>query len=110
MSNTVFAKFFFDVFDPLIVVLIFPFVILLCANANNASNIGLIKNIKNFLGDISFPIYIIHYPTLLIMQPFIENEAAGWLLMLLCIFLSIFVARYVDSPMRIAFKKFAKLN
>lgn len=95
-------QFFISIVNPLILFLIFPFVILSCTNFNEG--FGLIKEIKILLGDISLPLYIIHYPVLLIVQPFIKNEKIGCLLILFCIVLSAFVARFVDSPVRIHLK------
>jgi len=47
-------------YDSLSIVLIFPLIIFLGASGEIQSNAG--KKICKFLGDISYPIYITHYP------------------------------------------------
>lgn len=47
-------------YDALIIILVFPVVVYMGASGTMKEN--LISRISNFLGDISYPLYIIHYP------------------------------------------------
>lgn len=98
-------------YDSLIVILIFPIIIYLGA-------IGEIKNkysekVCTFLGDISYPIYIIHYPFIYVFYAWITNNKipinvgvwAGLGLLFITILLSYAILKLYDEPLRICLSK-----
>ncbi len=69
---------------------------------------GWIKKSCQFLGEISYPLYIIHYPFIWIFMSYVERyhpsiaQMSDIIVvgMLLLIFLSYFVFKYLDEPIR----------
>ncbi|MDI3321176.1 acyltransferase family protein [Pinibacter soli] len=59
-------------YDSLSIVLIFPLIIFLGASGEIQSNAG--KKICKFLGDISYPIYITHYPLIYIYTAWVSDK------------------------------------
>ena len=47
-------------YDSLAIIVVFPFIIYIGAGGSMQSNVG--RKICRFFGDISYPIYITHYP------------------------------------------------
>ncbi|WP_369012347.1 acyltransferase family protein [Sphingobacterium sp.] len=69
---------------------------------------GGVKKLCKFLGDISYPLYIIHYPFIWIFMSYVElhhpsNKQMAVIIiigMLLLIFLALLVFKYLDEPIR----------
>jgi peptidoglycan/LPS O-acetylase OafA/YrhL len=93
-------------YDSLVVIIIFPVIIYLGA-------IGKVKNIFTekictFLGNISYPIYIIHYPFIYVFYAWITNNNipmnvgiwVGLLLLTMLVFLSYTILKFYDEPVR----------
>jgi peptidoglycan/LPS O-acetylase OafA/YrhL len=93
-------------YDSLIVILVFPTIVYLGA-------IGQIKGaftekICTFLGDISYPLYILHYPFAYVFYawitgnkiPLLQGTLVGLLLLLFLIVLSYVSLKYYDEPIR----------
>lgn len=80
-------------FDFFIVVFLFPFLVL--TNCNIGYNNSALKKV---LGDLSFPLYVTHYPIFLIFSKYIQESIFGWLLIIFCILVSIIVSKYIDIP------------
>lgn len=56
----------------LLLVTVFPLIIWLCLDTQPT---GLVSRAMDYIGDISYPIYILHWPVLLLMQDFIAPLA-----------------------------------
>ncbi|GEP94038.1 acyltransferase family protein [Chitinophaga cymbidii] len=91
--------------DTLIVVFYLPFLVAL--GAGGRLNTGL-EGVCKFLGNISYPLYMIHYPFLWILYSYIltEKPTAGqlWVIIPICavllILLSYAILIFVDAPVR----------
>ncbi|MFH7766366.1 hypothetical protein [Acinetobacter sp. BSP-28] len=64
-------------------------------------------DLKKWLGEISFPLYAIHYPILLITPHFMKGGITGEILIIFCLALSYYAAKFIDYPLR---KKLQKIN
>lgn len=93
-------------YDSLTVILIFPIIIYLGAAGEVKTNVG--DKLCTFLGDISYPIYIIHFPFTYIFYAWVtENEISmrqgilvGLLLLVFTVILSYLSLKYYDEPVR----------
>lgn len=94
------------VIDPILVIFYFPFLIALSAGQQVLS--PFIKNTCTWLGDISYPLYVIHYPFIWIFMSYVEQENPSYndmaiiisVGMLLLVFFAYLVLRYLDEPIR----------
>ncbi|WP_286801335.1 MULTISPECIES: acyltransferase family protein [Sphingobacterium] len=92
--------------DPIVVIFYFPLLLLLGIGGQPV--FGGVKKLCKFLGDISYPLYIIHYPFIWIFMSYVElnhpsNKQMAVIIvigMLLLIFLSLLVFNYLDEPIR----------
>lgn len=93
-------------YDSLSIILIFPFIIYLGAGGEIHTRLG--DKICTFLGDISYPIYIIHFPFIYIYYAWVYDnnvpmERGIWTGMALLIFtlvLSYLSLKIYDEPLR----------
>ena len=91
--------------DPIIVVFYFPLIVCLGAGANLASKH---HKVNKFSGDISYPLYMTHYPFLWIFANYvaIENPSIAhlsWVIpisVILLISLAFLVFKFLDFPIR----------
>ncbi len=60
------------IYDSLVVIIFFPIIIFIGASGNITSNIG--NKICKFLGDISYPLYITHFPIIYVFYAWINNN------------------------------------
>jgi peptidoglycan/LPS O-acetylase OafA/YrhL len=87
-------------------VLVFPLVVYLGASGTIQNN--LLAKICRFFGDISYPVYIIHYPLIYIYTAWVVDHqktiAQGWPMGLLLLISSIVLAyvflKVYDIPVR----------
>lgn len=96
------------IYDTLVVVFVFPLLVWL--GASDQSFGGRSKKLYRFLGDISYPVYIIHYPFMYLFFAWVWGEepalsfAQAWpvavLLFLGNIVLAYGVMRFYDVPLR----------
>ena len=91
--------------DPLIVICYFPVLVMLGAGAKtNAITHQLCK----FSGDISYPLYMIHYPFIWLFMSYVEKYKPSlsemtWVMItgtLLLILMAYLVLKYIDEPIR----------
>lgn len=93
-------------YDSLTIIFMFPFIIYLGASAEENENIS--SRISNYLGQISYPIYIIHYPFIYLFMAWVdknkpttsESVFAGMTVLLTVILLSYLLVRFYDIPVR----------
>ncbi len=93
------------VLDPFIVIFYFPFLIVLGVGVNVPSSSN---NICKFLGDISYPLYMIHYPFIWIFMSYVEQSHPTWSQLRIIVLLAVitiiifayFVFRVLDLPIR----------
>lgn len=96
--------------DPLVVVLFFPFLILLGAGARTSK---FTHKICQFSGDISYPIYMIHYPFIWLFMSYVEKYkptlvAMTWIIVVgtaLLTVMAYLILKYVDAPLRAMLKR-----
>lgn len=102
------------IYDSLTIIFIFPLIVFIGASGNVTGKVT--AKINRFLGDISYPIYIIHYPFIYLYMSWIDhnkdllsgNSAYGTLILVLVsvgvLFASVFCAyvcvRWYDIPVR----------
>lgn len=99
--------------DPLIVVFYFPFLVALGAGASPAAPL---KAICRFSGEISYPLYMIHYPFLWIFLSYVGKNKPSLnqmviiipLATVLLIVLAYLVMVFLDVPIRNYLKKYLK--
>lgn len=93
-------------YDSLTIILIFPLIVYLGASSSGQSNTG--RLVCRFLGDISYPLYIIHYPFIYIFSAWVVDHkislVAGWPvgagLLLGAVVLAWLIFRFYDLPVR----------
>jgi len=93
-------------YDSLTIIFIFPLIVYLgaCGEVNGKITSGISK----FLGNISYPLYIIHYPLIYIFTAWaVDNKITlqyGWLIGLFVLVISIFISficvKLYDIPLR----------
>lgn len=93
-------------YDSLTVILVFPIIIYLGASGDVKTKIG--DKLCTFLGDISYPIYIIHFPFVYIFYawvtdnniPITQGILVGIAILAFTIILSFLSLKYYDEPVR----------
>ncbi|MGH2624242.1 MAG: acyltransferase family protein, partial [Sphingobacterium sp.] len=101
-----YSEIFSPIIDPLIVIFYFPLLISLAAGKINFGETT--KKLGKWLGDISYPLYVIHYPFIWIFMSYVEKESPdrGNMAILVSIgmvcllFLAHVILRWVDEPIR----------
>jgi peptidoglycan/LPS O-acetylase OafA/YrhL len=91
--------------DLFIVVLYFPLIVSLCAGANLADRY---YKITKFSGDISYPLYMTHYPFLWVFGSYVavekpSNALLNWVIpvsIILLVSLAYCVTKFLDLPIR----------
>lgn len=93
-------------YDSLSIIFVFPFIVYLGASGDVKQNIS--SRISNFLGRISYPIYIIHYPFIYLFMAWVdknrptitESIVAGILVLTTAISIAYLCVRFYDIPVR----------
>lgn len=93
-------------YESLCIIVVFPLVVYLGASGDVKS--GLSARMCGFLGDISYPIYIIHYPFVYTYTAWVQDNkvpvAQGWPVaaatLALCMLLAWLCLRFYDVPVR----------
>ena len=93
-------------YDSLTVILIFPIIIYLGATGEVKSSFA--QKVCTFLGDVSYPVYIIHYPVAYVFYAWVVNnqipmEQGVWVgsgIMILTIALAYLLLKVYDEPVR----------
>jgi peptidoglycan/LPS O-acetylase OafA/YrhL len=93
-------------YDSLTVILIFPIIIYLGASGEAKSSFA--QKVCTFLGDVSYPVYIIHYPVAYVFYAWVVNNQipiekgvwAGLGIMILTIALAYLLLKAYDEPVR----------
>lgn len=94
------------IYDSICFLFIFPTILYFCASESNIS--PLTERICKFLGDLSYPLYIIHYPFMYLYFSWVqtkqltfEESLPGALTVFLgCIMLALLCVRFYDNPIR----------
>ena len=93
-------------YDALTIIFVFPLIVYLGASGKPESDLG--EKVSRFLGDISYPVYIIHYPLIYIFTAWVVDNKISMLesvpAAILLFFGSIAIAyaslRWYDVPVR----------
>ena len=103
------------IFEAICIICVFPVIVWLAASGKTTDNVSL--RICRFLGDISFPLYIVHYPLMYAFYMWlIKNKlytfAETWPLALATVASSVGIAwlclKLYDEPVRKWLRKFVK--
>lgn len=94
------------IYDSLTVILVFPIIIYL--GAIGEAKGALSEKICTFLGDLSYPIYIIHYPFAYVFYGWVINNdipieigaCVGMGLLVIMVILSHLILKFYDEPVR----------
>lgn len=97
------------IIDPLIVLVYFPFLVALGAGASLSPQVA---KLCKFSGEISYPLYMVHYPFLWVFLSYLEAKKPALsqlqcivpIAVLLLIGLAYFVLHFLDLPIRTHFK------
>jgi peptidoglycan/LPS O-acetylase OafA/YrhL len=104
-------------YESIVIILIFPLIVSI--GAGSSINSGTTKKISKFLGDISYPIYITHYPLIYVYTAWvIDNKVSlkegipmGLLLIAVSIVIAYLSLKFYDEPVRNWLqKRFLKKN
>ncbi len=101
-----FSEEYGKIIDPVLVIFYFPLLILLGIGAGSLN--GMVKICCKFLGDISYPLYIIHYPFIWLFMSYValKHPSLPQMTMIitlgtmLLIVFSYLVLKYLDEPLR----------
>lgn len=93
-------------YEALCIILVFPLVVWLGASGQVTS--GLSARVSTFLGAISYPVYIVHYPFVYTYTAWVQNNqvavAQGWPVaigtVLFCVLLAWLCLTFYDVPVR----------
>lgn len=93
-------------YDSFTIIFFFPLIVYLGASAEEKETIS--TRISNFLGEISYPIYIIHYPFIYLYMAWVDKQkptttqsvVGGVLVLLTAILVAYLCARFYDIPVR----------
>jgi peptidoglycan/LPS O-acetylase OafA/YrhL len=93
-------------YESLIIVVIFPVIVFLGASGNTKGS--RLEDVCRFLGNISYPVYIIHYPLIYIFSAWVVDKqktiAEGWpyglLILVGAVTLAYFFLKVYDLPVR----------
>jgi peptidoglycan/LPS O-acetylase OafA/YrhL len=93
-------------YDALSIIFLFPLIVYLGANGEVKQKFA--TKLCKFLGDISYPLYITHYPLIYIYTAWVRdndiplNEAwpTGLSVLFVCVFLSYAYLKFYDEPVR----------
>ena len=103
------------IFEAICIICVFPAIIWFAASGKTTDKVS--TRVCNFLGDISYPLYIVHYPLmyafyLWLIKTQLYTFAETWPLALATVACSICIAwlclRFYDEPIRRKLKHFAK--
>ena len=94
------------IYDALCVLLVFPLVVWLGASGQTTD--ALSTRVCNFLGDISYPLYIVHYPFIYTYYAWVKNNNLAFsqtipqalALVFGCIALAWLCLKFYDMPVR----------
>lgn len=94
------------IYDSLAVIVVFPLIIYAGARSDVRGTVG--RKLCTFLGDISYPVYIIHYPLIYVLYGWVSNYslpmeqgvAIGGVLFLLSVGLAYAALKFYDEPVR----------
>jgi peptidoglycan/LPS O-acetylase OafA/YrhL len=98
-------------YEALVIIFIFPLIVYIGASGNVKGKYA--NRLCKFLGDISYPIYITHYPLIYIYTAWVKNNNVslenGWPYGLLVLISAIIIAyaclKFYDEPIRLWLKK-----
>jgi peptidoglycan/LPS O-acetylase OafA/YrhL len=98
-------------FESLAILYVFPFILLVGAGTEAKSNFN--QRACQFLGRLSYPLYITHYPLMYVFTAWVHGHnlslQEGWLMAiacgLLCTGIAIFCQIYLEPPLKNQFKK-----
>lgn len=93
-------------YDSLVVILIFPLIVFL--GASGSLKKGVEWKLGRFLGDISYPLYITHFPIVYVYYAWVNNNNVtleqAWPValgvLLLCLFVAYASMKWFDTPVR----------
>jgi len=94
------------IYDSLTIILLFPLVVYIGASGSIKSNIS--KRVCTFMGEISYPIYITHFPILYIYYAWVsdnkitleDSPGVAFAVFVLCIVVSYVFLKLYDIPVR----------
>lgn len=94
------------IYDSLVVILLFPLVVYVAASSQIKGE--KMQIICSLLGNISYPLYITHFPILYVYYGWVSNKKVsleqawpvGLLLLVFCIGLAFVILKYYDQPVR----------
>jgi peptidoglycan/LPS O-acetylase OafA/YrhL len=101
-------------YECFILIILLPVVVLIGAGNQPASRFG--EKACNFLGDLSYPLYLVHYPIHCIFFGWLSNRQPAWSVKIpvaigvyvTSLVLGYVVMRFVDKPIRKRLARFAR--
>jgi len=93
------------IIEPIIVIFYFPFLIILGAGLNISQKS---RPVCKFLGDVSYPLYMVHYPFLWVFLSYLETHHPTMqqlyiqvpVIIILLIGLAYLILKVLDEPLR----------
>lgn len=94
------------VYDSLTIILLFPLIVYMGASGEVKENIS--SRISNFLGKISYPIYITHYPLIYLYMAWVvkykptasQSVVGGMVVLVTALLLAYLCVKFYDIPVR----------
>ena len=101
-------------YECLILILLLPVVVLVGAGSQPVTRLG--GKACDLLGELSYPLYLVHYPIHYVFYGWLSDRKPTWDLKLLvalgvyasCLVLAYVVMRFVDTPIRRRLARFAR--
>lgn len=102
------------IYESLVIIVLMPLVVLV--GAGSRPNTGFGEKACDFLGELSYPLYLVHYPIHYVFFSWLNANKPAWgekipvaiLVYVSCIVLAYLVMRFVDTPIRRRLARFAR--
>lgn len=101
-------------YEALVIIILFPLIVLVGAGSQPVTRFG--EKACDFLGELSYPLYLVHYPIHYIFYGWLSDHKPGWGAKTLVgvgvymasVILGYVVMRFVDKPIRKRLARFAR--
>jgi len=101
-------------YECFILIILLPVIVLIGAGSQPATRFG--EKACHFLGELSYPLYLVHYPIHYVFYGWLSDHKPAWSLKLpvalgvyvSCLLLAYIVMRFVDTPIRHRLARFTR--
>jgi peptidoglycan/LPS O-acetylase OafA/YrhL len=101
-------------YECFIIIILLPVIVLIVAGSQPITRFG--EKVCDFLGELSYPLYLVHYPIHYVFFGWLSDNKPTWSakipvaigVYISCLVLAYMVMRFVDTPIRKRLARFAR--